>query len=131
MLAPGKAGQRSAISVTSASSSSVSAKITPSRASLATSRFLASDAALEPYLVELNELDATAQKADTVTQLNEPLAGMQQMAAGLDMLSGLMASLSIDDATERTRIGTALLVEDEELADFALLPRPQHRAVCR
>jgi len=74
------------------------------RASLATSRFLASDAALEPYLLELSDLDAAAQKAETVTQLNEPLAGMQEMAAGLDMLSGLMASLSIDDATERTRI---------------------------
>ena len=70
----------------------------------ATSAFLASDAALQPYVQRLGELDALAQKAQSVTQLNEPLAEMQEMAGNLDMLSSLMASLKIDDATQRTRI---------------------------
>ena len=70
----------------------------------ATSTFLASDAALQPYVQRLGELDGLAQKADTVTQLNEPLVEMQEMAGNLDMLSSLMASLKIDDATQRTAI---------------------------
>lgn len=74
------------------------------RVAAATSAFLASDAALAPYVAQLGELDARSQKAESVSQLNEPLVAMQDMAASLDMLSGLMASLSIDDATQRTRI---------------------------
>ncbi|KIP97356.1 MULTISPECIES: DNA repair ATPase [Pseudomonas] len=74
----------------------------------ATSRYLAGDAALQPYHDNLQALDAQAQKAETVAQLAEPLAGLGEMAANLDMLSGLMASLQIDDATERTRIVDAI-----------------------
>ncbi|TBU71867.1 DNA repair ATPase [Phytopseudomonas daroniae] len=74
----------------------------------ATSRYLAGDAALQPYHDNLQALDAQAQKAETVAQLAEPLEGLGEMAANLDMLSGLMASLQIDDATERTRIVDAI-----------------------
>lgn len=74
----------------------------------ATSRYLAGDAALQPYHDNLQALDAQAQKAETVAQLAEPLGGLGEMAANLDMLSGLMASLQIDDATERTRIVDAI-----------------------
>ncbi|CAD5107518.1 DNA repair ATPase [Zestomonas carbonaria] len=74
------------------------------RVAAATSDFLASESALEPYVSELKQLDEQAQQAATVSQLNEPLAAMQAMAGNLDMLSGLMASLAIDDATQRTRI---------------------------
>ncbi|MGK8438492.1 DNA repair ATPase [Ectopseudomonas hydrolytica] len=74
------------------------------RVAAATSAFLASDAALQPYVQRLGELDGLAQKAETVSQLNEPLVEMQDMAGNLDMLSSLMASLAIDDATQRTRI---------------------------
>ncbi|TBU94494.1 DNA repair ATPase [Phytopseudomonas dryadis] len=74
----------------------------------ATSRYLAGDAALQPYHDNLQALDAQAQKAETVAQLAEPLAGLGEMADNLDMLSGLMASLQIDDATERTRIVDAI-----------------------
>lgn len=74
----------------------------------ATSRYLAGDAALQPYHENLQALDALAQKAETVAQLAEPLEGLGEMAANLDMLSGLMASLQIDDATERTRIVDAI-----------------------
>ncbi|MBD9414833.1 DNA repair ATPase [Pseudomonas sp. PDM16] len=74
------------------------------RTSAATATFLAGDAALQPFVVRLQGLDEQAQKAETVAQLAEPLAALQTMAADLDMLSGLMASLKIDDATQRTRI---------------------------
>ena len=74
------------------------------RIGTATSAFLASDAALQPYVSLLAELDAQAQKAESVSQLNEPLQAMQELAGNLDMLSSLMASLQIDDATQRTRI---------------------------
>lgn len=74
----------------------------------ATSRYLAGDAALQPYHDNLQALDAQAQKAESVAQLAEPLEGLGEMAANLDMLSGLMASLQIDDATERTRIVDAI-----------------------
>ncbi|MDP2746284.1 DNA repair ATPase [Pseudomonas sp.] len=70
----------------------------------ATSAFLASPAALQPYVQQLAQLDAQAQKAETVSQLNEPLVALQAMAGNLDMLSSLMASLPIDDATQRTEI---------------------------
>ena len=74
------------------------------RVAAATSAFLASPAALQPYVQQLAQLDAQAQKAESVSQLNEPLAALQAMAGNLDMLSGLMASLPIDDATQRTAI---------------------------
>src|SRR5690606_5146817 len=74
------------------------------RVASATSAFLSRDAALQPYVTRLAEPGALAQKAETVSQLNEPLAEMQALAGNLDMLSGLMASLAIDDATQRTRI---------------------------
>ncbi len=72
--------------------------------STATSAFLASNAALEPYISSLQTLDQQAQEAISVAQLAEPVATLDAMAANLDMLSGLMASLQIDDATQRTQI---------------------------
>jgi len=74
------------------------------RIAAATATFLASEQALLPFVTRLEALDAEAQKAETVAQLAEPLAALQAMAADLDMLSSLMASLQIDDATQRTRI---------------------------
>ncbi|MCQ4348451.1 DNA repair ATPase [Pseudomonas stutzeri] len=74
----------------------------------ATARFLAGERALAPYAERLAALDGAAQQAASVAQLAEPLAGLQAMAADLDMLSNLMASLAIDDATERTRIVEAI-----------------------
>ena len=72
--------------------------------STATSAYLASDAALAPLVTRLQQLDTQAQAAQSVSQLNEPLQALAAMAADLDMLSTLMASLPIDDATQRTRI---------------------------
>ncbi|MDN6860525.1 DNA repair ATPase [Pseudomonas sp. CAN2814] len=74
------------------------------RIAAATATFLASEQALQPFVTRLEALDAQAQKAESVAQLAEPLQALQAMAADLDMLSSLMASLQIDDATQRTRI---------------------------
>ncbi|MBD1585186.1 DNA repair ATPase [Pseudomonas typographi] len=70
--------------------------------------FLGSEAALSPFNAELDEWDAQALAATTVAQLRQPLDGLAKMAAALDMLSKLMASLPIDDATKRTEIVDAI-----------------------
>ena len=69
-----------------------------------TAQFIATDAAMQPYVDQLQTLDQAAQAASTVVQLNEPLGQMGQMAGALDMLSELMTSLQIDDATQRTQV---------------------------
>ncbi|MBU3057659.1 DNA repair ATPase [Pseudomonas indica] len=74
------------------------------RVATGTACFLTAPQALQPFAERLLKLDDSAQKAASVAQLAEPLDGMQAMAADLDMLSSLMASLKIDDATQRTQI---------------------------
>ena len=69
-----------------------------------TAGFITTDAAMQPYVDQLQVLDQTAQAATTVVQLAEPLAHMAQMARALDLLSELMGSLKIDDATQRTEV---------------------------
>ena len=72
------------------------------RVAAATATFLASEQALQPLLERLQSLDGEAQPRPWPT--GEPLAALEAMAGDLDMLSSLMASLRIDDATQRTRI---------------------------
>ncbi|MET4729387.1 hypothetical protein ABIE09_003201 [Lysobacter enzymogenes] len=78
------------------------------RIGAATGAFLAGDKALAPLGEKLAQLDAQAQAATTVTQLTEPLTQLQAMSGDLDMLSGLMATLKVDDATQRTRVVEAI-----------------------
>src|SRR5690606_1802079 len=74
----------------------------------ATGEFLGGDKALAPLHERLQQLDAVAQQADTARVLAEQLSAMQAMSAELDMLSELMASLKVDDATQRTRVVEAI-----------------------
>ncbi|MGH8037603.1 MAG: DNA repair ATPase [Stenotrophomonas sp.] len=74
----------------------------------ATGTFLAGETALAPFGVRLQALDEAAQQAQSARVLDEQLAGMRAMSADLDMLSGLMAGLKVDDATERTRVVEAI-----------------------
>lgn len=74
------------------------------RTGAATGDFLAGDKALHPYAERVPVLDAQAQKANSVAALREPQQQMQALSADLDMLSELMATLRVDDATRRTRI---------------------------
>ncbi|QIL82572.1 AAA family ATPase [Diaphorobacter sp. HDW4A] len=69
-----------------------------------TAAFIATDAALQPYVDELQKLDQQAQAAATVVQLKEPLGEMTRISTALDMLSELMGGLKIDDATQRTQV---------------------------
>ena len=74
------------------------------RTGAATADYLAGDKALQPYAERVQTLDAQAQKAASVAALQEPLQQLQTLSTDLDMLSELMATLRVDDATRRTRI---------------------------
>jgi len=78
------------------------------RVGAATGEFLGGDKALAPFHERLAGLDAAAQQAQTAKALAEQLQGMQAMSGELDMLSELMASLKVDDATRRTRVVEAI-----------------------
>ncbi|WP_299345776.1 DNA repair ATPase [uncultured Pseudoxanthomonas sp.] len=78
------------------------------RIGTATGQFLAGEKALAPFQQRLLELDARAQKAASARELAEAIEAMQGMAGELDMLSELMATLRVDDATQRTRVVDAL-----------------------
>ncbi len=78
------------------------------RTAEAAGEFLAGEKALQPFAERVQALDAQAQKATSVAMLQAPLKDMQTLSADLDMLSELMASLRVDDATRRTRIVEAI-----------------------
>jgi hypothetical protein len=78
------------------------------RIGAATGAFLADPKALAPLSERLAALDVQAQAANSVSELTEPLAAMQALSADLDALSGLMATLKVDDATGRTRVVEAI-----------------------
>ena len=78
------------------------------RVGAATGEFLGGERALAPLHARLQQLDAAAQEADTARALARQLGDMQAMSAELDMLSELMASLKVDDATRRTRVVEAI-----------------------
>ncbi len=74
----------------------------------ATGVFLSTAEALEPFSEKLEALDAEAQAATTVVQLEEPLTGLKGLGDDLDTLSQLMSTLKIDDANQRTLIVEAI-----------------------
>ncbi|MDQ3040553.1 MAG: DNA repair protein, partial [Pseudomonadota bacterium] len=74
----------------------------------ATGDFLSTAKAFAPYEKRLTELDEQAQKATTASQLAASLAQLQAMSADMDMLSELMASLPVDDPTQRTQVVESL-----------------------
>src|SRR5699024_8274628 len=67
-----------------------------------------SDAALQPFEQRLGEIDDAAQQAQTASALVAEIEHMQAMGADLDTLSELMATLKVDDATERTKVVEAI-----------------------
>ncbi len=70
--------------------------------------FLSSEQALTPYNDNLILLEQQLEAVKTRTQLDEPLQGLNKMSADLDLLSELMTTLSVDDATVRTVIIEAI-----------------------
>lgn len=73
-----------------------------------TVEFLADEKALEPYLSKIDDLNQEVDKADTIAQLSPLIETIEGTASGLDLLSELMGSLKVDDATIRTRIIDAI-----------------------
>lgn len=69
-----------------------------------TVHFLASDKALQPYRTKLDVLESTLADADTLLKLEEVLQLQEKMASDLDLLSELMATLTVDDANVRTKV---------------------------
>ncbi len=76
----------------------------------ATGAFLGQDKALQPFAQQVEQLDTAAQQAQTAKQLAEQLEALQARSSELDMLSELVATLKVDDATQRTRVVEAISV---------------------
>lgn len=70
--------------------------------------FLSREQALLPFHESLAQIDSDIEGANTIVMLEPLLAQLAKMAAGLDLLSELMASLKVDDATVRTAIIDAI-----------------------
>ncbi|MFC1603057.1 DNA repair ATPase [Pseudomonadota bacterium] len=73
-----------------------------------TASFLGTEQALTPYLSKIDDLNKEVEKAETVTTLQPLIDTIESTASGLDLLSELMATLKVDDATQRTRIIDAI-----------------------
>ncbi len=73
-----------------------------------TVNFLADEKALTPYLGKLDELNLQVEKAETAIAITPVLEVIEKTASGLDLLSELMGTLKVDDATLRTRIVDAI-----------------------
>ncbi len=73
-----------------------------------TVEFLAREDALDHYHRRINELNKKIEIVETVAQLEPHLEAAEKIATGLDLLSELMATLKVSDATLRTRIIDAI-----------------------
>lgn len=73
-----------------------------------TAQFLAKDSALENYHRNIAELQTQISRVTTVADLRPLIESGEQMAQGLDMLTEVLATLKIDDATQRTQILEAI-----------------------
>ena len=72
--------------------------------SASTSAFLSQEEALTPYQEKLAELNEQVELAETRSLLKEPIEAFDQMAEDLDVVSELISSLTVEDATVKTRI---------------------------
>ncbi|GAA5215026.1 DNA repair ATPase [Corallincola platygyrae] len=78
------------------------------KVSIKTGEFLSSAEAIAPYHDRLDKLDGELAEADSQQSVEQPVAGLEKMAAELDLLSELMTSLKVDDAQQRTAIVEAI-----------------------
>ena len=70
--------------------------------------FLSDEKSLEPYLTKIDDLNIQVDKAATNAVLKPLIEVIENTAAGLDLLSELMGTLKVKDATIRTRIIEAI-----------------------
>ncbi|TQV75988.1 AAA family ATPase [Exilibacterium tricleocarpae] len=73
-----------------------------------TVEFLSAEEALAPYLAKIDALNKEVEQADTNAALTPLIDTIEATATGLDLLSELMATLQVQDATQRTRIIDAI-----------------------
>ena len=76
--------------------------------SVQTVDFLSDVKALEPYLKKIDDLNKEVETAKTIAELSPLVEIIENTASGLDLLSELMGTLKVDDATVRTRIIDAI-----------------------
>ncbi|OUS40738.1 DNA repair protein, partial [Oleispira antarctica] len=81
---------------------------TQEKLSESTVEFLSQDAALSPYFDKIVGFDNEVTKAETIAVLTPVIEEIEETASGLDLLSELMSSLKVNDATVRTRIIDAI-----------------------
>lgn len=70
--------------------------------------YLSDEKSLQPYLNKLDDLNQQVEKAETNAAITPIIAVIEQTASGLDLLSELMGTLKVEDATLRTRIVDAI-----------------------
>jgi MoxR-like ATPase len=76
--------------------------------SVKTVGFLSDEKALEPYLKKIDDLNRHVETAKSIAELSPLIETIENTASGLDLLSELMSTLKVDDATVRTRIIDAI-----------------------
>ncbi|MEH6824252.1 MAG: DNA repair ATPase [Motiliproteus sp.] len=91
--------------------------------------FLASEQALHPYWSKIEALDKDVKKADSIAALNPVVEVIETTAAGLDLLSELMGTLKVDDATVRTRIIEAISEVYAKLNQSKATARNKHKSL--
>ncbi len=70
--------------------------------------FLSKDNALDPYNHKIETINADIEKSETVAELQPVIDLIEESAQGLDLLSELLATLKVSDATVRTQIIDAI-----------------------
>ena len=70
--------------------------------------FLADEESLQPYLEKIDDIDREVEKAGTIAILEPLIETIESTASGLDLLSELMGTLKVQDATVHTRIIDAI-----------------------
>ncbi len=74
----------------------------------ATVDFLSNEDALNPYFEKVDHFNQQIDSVKTVAELSPVLENVEKTASGLDLLSELMATLKVADATVRTAIIDAI-----------------------
>jgi hypothetical protein len=69
-----------------------------------TVEFLSSDNALTPYFDKIKTIDTDVDQASTIAELTPIIEAIEKTASGLDLLTELMNTLTVADATVRTKI---------------------------
>lgn len=74
------------------------------KVSQATVQFLAGDSALKPYNDKVGELEKQIAKTELVVDIAPINESLEQLSQGLDLLTEILNSLKVEDATVRTKI---------------------------